>query len=232
LKHFYKYCTSEVYEKYISKGIFRLGTLSYYREQYENGSGYADKEEGILDEFVQGDYFSGQNTLLNDSILRAAGVSNCAIIGARKSAINIRSESDFHILSFSLSYSAHRHNMWRERTNCNYDVAVDINPPLFKKALLNCLNLIWGELGYEGLQLFHGDFVQYFKKNQIVNNVGFELNKTELANKIVFVKDSIFANEDEFRLVIFMPKLFGNRISPVNIGLGSSEPFIKRVIRI
>ena len=227
----YKYCTSEIFDKYLSKGEFRLGSLSYYRREYEEGAGYGDELEGIHYESVKGDYTSGENPFLDSEINEIGGTSfsNVKIRGNfSMGSIGFKSETDCHILSFSREYSVEQHKVWLQREKCNYDLALEINAYAFSMVLGEYLKKMWGD-GYNH-ECFEIGPVKYGEKNSIINHNGFERDEKKLLEQQIFIKKPKFTEEKELRYVV---NLLGHSepLEPTNIKLSNTD-FITDVISL
>ena len=227
----YKYCTSEIFDKYLSQGEFRLGTLSYYRREYEKGAGFGDDGEGVFFESVKGDYTSGENPFLDNEINEIGGISisDVKITGNfSMGSIGYKSETDRHILSFSREYSVEQHKVWLKREKCNYDLAIEVNAYAFSTALGKFLKKIWDD-GYNH-ECFEIGPVKYGEKNSTINHNGFERDQKKLLEQQIFIKAPKFTEEKELRYVV---KLLGHSepLEPTNIKLSNTD-FITDVISL
>lgn len=103
----YKYCSRDVYERFLKQGTFRVGTLHEYRRAFE--------EKGA--EF--GDYIEGNETLLFKGPIEIGGSK----VSEQGAFIVDRFENAF-VCSTATEYTAEAHNIWKEREGCGYDICV------------------------------------------------------------------------------------------------------------
>ena len=102
----FKYLHSEIYEDYFRQGMVRLGVSSYYRKQYELGSGFGDSSDGV----------------------RSASFPS---VGQKAST-----GSKHFLFCFSRSYSYTAHELWLQRKNCGYDLCLALDGRAAVKALV------------------------------------------------------------------------------------------------
>lgn len=93
----FKYLRSCDYEKYYKKGSLRLGVNTFYRKQYECGSGFGDAFDGV----------------------RSAAFP---AIGQRAVAAN-----RCYLFCVARSYSYEAHTLWMGRKDCDYDLCIALD---------------------------------------------------------------------------------------------------------
>ena len=106
-EHLYKYCSRKIYENHLKEGELRLGTLEYYREEYE--------KHGV----EYGDHLEGNPTFLLRGPTQVAGQS----VGEHGAVIVDEFVNAF-VFCAAFEYSPDHHRIWFEREGCGYDMCV------------------------------------------------------------------------------------------------------------
>ena len=103
----YKYCRRNIYNEFLSRGKFRLGTINEYRKSYEyKASGLLDPHDGIITQFP---------------------------IGA---GYKVQAIPNGHIFCVSKSYSEDVHLAWWRREDCRYNLCIKLHSETFFKSLI------------------------------------------------------------------------------------------------
>lgn len=106
----YKYCKFQDFENFTTRGIFRFGSVHFYRSQYEEGAGYGDNLDGVQRSAPVNWY---GNTNLTSSI-----------------------SSSNYLFCVSKSYSQEVHEIWKNRKDCLYDCCLAFySEPLFDQLI-------------------------------------------------------------------------------------------------
>ncbi len=114
----YKYCTREVYQKYIRHGCFRVGTHAEYRNAFEEkGAEYGDSYEGNESVLIKGPAAIGDHTI---------GTEGAMIFDQYASA---------YVFSMAAAYSADDHDKWFARAGCGYELCVALDGKRFVELL-------------------------------------------------------------------------------------------------
>lgn len=221
-KKVFKYCTSEVYDWYLSKGVFQFGTLEKYRKDFEGGAGYADEYEGRIDENVYGEFDSKKSPELKER-LASYGISG-NFKAVAPIAITIPTITNFHVLSTAKSYENDSHRKWYERQNCNYDICIEFDLKRLIEKLVAGVKLL------DSVALLCGATVTYQDKNFDMENI--ELTDRQKLLFSVFGKPEHFCWENEYRFVVQLKEAIGTRdVSPLRIKLNDIDEAILDVHR-
>jgi hypothetical protein len=221
----FKYCTSDVYENYISKGQFRFGTLRGYRDDFESGMEYGDGEEGIVRRQRKGDFDSERD----HEATKIAGRSNIVFINSSARGCDVAVELgevfDGWIMSASTSYSQEDHRKWFDRETCKYDVCIELDKQLFAQSAYEAFGdadlpskVTWGPVEYaKSPKDLVGDDELYCNLN--------------LENVACFMKPPSFAWEKEYRFgfFIFRHHFIPDGYAPIVLQLPRPEQLIRSV---
>lgn len=175
---FSKYVSTDIYNRYISKGQFQFGTIRYYqeteiskiRDEYE---GYSNLQFGINNQQVLYSCFTGYNYLIFCGTRKTNSAQHQDQFGDKQIIIpNINSfAKSCHRALNSKSYTIGE----VQYSNSKYYRASDLN-------------------------LDHFDIDNPFSE-EIINHI-----RKEAVFPSLFVKPEVFKNEEEIRIVFEMPK--------------------------
>ena len=201
-EYVYKYCTTEVYEKFIRHGSFLMGTHAGYRDAYESiGAEY-------------GDHIEGNPSIIGKGLLELDGGS----VGP-EGALLIDHYVNAYIFSVSLSYSKKDHGVWHQRTGCNYDLCLKIRAEDF-----------FIELAHK--TRFQTPFGRSFMLAKPIYNNGYMHAENGAVKKgnMLLCKSRELEWEKEYRLICKPSNLAYNQLHPISPKSLKARAFIEDII--
>lgn len=199
----YKYCTKEIYDRFIRNGRFRFGTLASYRKAYETmGHEYGDSCEGNKTIIAE----NPRNYEINSTGSPSAMVFDLYV--------------NAYIFSTALDYSESAHKSWYHREGCNYDICLKLHAKPFFKLLASKTR-------------FHTPFGRELMLAKPIYNNGLSYSHSaKLSPENLFlVKSKGLSWESEYRLVCSPSNSSINGIS-INVTSLKAVNCIEEVITI